>query len=62
MAAKNGAIKLVSGNSNPSLAHAIGTYLGNPLTKAVGRRFADMDMCQCRSPIGHAARAIACAA
>jgi ribose-phosphate pyrophosphokinase len=44
MAGNNGAIKLVSGNSNPTLAHAIGTYLGNPLTKAVVRRFADMEV------------------
>ena len=34
MAAKNGAIKLVAGNSNPRLAEAIGAYLAAPLTKA----------------------------
>ena len=44
MAGNNGAIKLVSGNSNPTLAKAIGDYLGNPLTKAVVRRFADMEV------------------
>jgi len=44
MAGKNGAIKLVAGNSNPALAEAIGGYLGTPLTKAVVRRFADMEI------------------
>src|ERR1700675_1650510 len=44
MAGNNGAIKLVAGNSNPALAEAIGDYLGNPLTKAVVRRFADMEV------------------
>ena len=44
MAAKNGAIKLVAGNSNPKLAEAIGAYLAAPLTKAVVRRFADMEV------------------
>ncbi len=44
MAGNNGAIKLVSGNSNPTLAAAIGGYLGTPLTKAVVRRFADMEV------------------
>ncbi len=44
MAAKNGAIKLVAGNSNPDLAEAIGAYLGTPLAKAVVRRFADMEI------------------
>jgi ribose-phosphate pyrophosphokinase len=44
MAAKNGAIKLVAGNSNPALAQAIGDYLKTPLTKAVVRRFADMEI------------------
>jgi ribose-phosphate pyrophosphokinase len=44
MAGKNGAIKLVAGNSNPRLAEAIGAYLGTPLTKAVVRRFADMEI------------------
>jgi len=41
MSGKNGAIKLVAGNSNPALAAAIGDYLKTPLTKATVRRFAD---------------------
>lgn len=41
MSGKNGAIKLVAGNSNPALAAAIGDYLDTTLTKAVVRRFAD---------------------
>ncbi len=44
MSAKNGAIKLVAGNSNPALAQAIASELGLPLTKAVVRRFADMEI------------------
>jgi ribose-phosphate pyrophosphokinase len=44
MSAKNGAIKLVAGNSNPALAQAIGGSLELPLTKAVVRRFADMEV------------------
>ena len=44
MAGNNGAIKLVAGNSNPALAEAIGGYLGTPLTKAIVRRFADMEI------------------
>ena len=44
MAAKNGAIKLVAGNSNPALADAIAGYLGISLTKAEVRRFADMEI------------------
>ncbi len=44
MAAKNGAIKLVAGNSNPALAQAIADYLKTSLTKAVVRRFADMEI------------------
>ena len=44
MASNNGAMKLVAGNSNPALAAAIGQYLGIPLTKAVVRRFADMEV------------------
>ncbi len=44
MAGNNGAMKLVAGNSNPTLAAAIGGYLGIPLTKAVVRRFADMEI------------------
>ena len=41
---KNGALKLVAGNSNPALAKAIGDYLKTPLTKASVRRFADMEI------------------
>ena len=41
---KNGALKLVAGNSNPVLAEAIGAYLKTPLTKALVRRFADMEI------------------
>ena len=44
MPGKNGAIKLVAGNSNPALAQAIGDYLKTPLTKALVRRFADMEI------------------
>jgi ribose-phosphate pyrophosphokinase len=44
MAGNNGAIKLVAGNSNPQLAADIGTYLQTPMTKAVVRRFADMEI------------------
>jgi ribose-phosphate pyrophosphokinase len=44
MAAKNGAIKLVAGNSNPRLAEAIAAVLETPLTKADVRRFADMEV------------------
>jgi ribose-phosphate pyrophosphokinase len=44
MSAKNGSIKLVAGNSNPALAGAIAVELGLPLTKAVVRRFADMEI------------------
>src|SRR6187200_2106913 len=44
MASNNGAIKLVAGNSNPALAEGIGAYIGTPLTKAVVRRFADMEI------------------
>jgi ribose-phosphate pyrophosphokinase len=41
---KNGALKLVAGNSNPALAQAIAEYLKIPLTKALVRRFADMEI------------------
>ena len=44
MAGMNGAIKLVAGNSNPRLAEAIAARLRTPLTKAVVRRFADMEI------------------
>src|SRR5215470_16995039 len=37
-------MKVLSGNSNPGLAKAIGEYLKVPLTKAVVRRFADMEV------------------
>ncbi len=40
----NGNIKIVAGNSNRPLAEAIGAYLETPLTKAVVRRFADMEI------------------
>jgi ribose-phosphate pyrophosphokinase len=44
MKARNGDIKLVAGNSNRALAEAVGAYLATPLTKAVVRRFADMEI------------------
>jgi len=44
MSAKNGSIKLVAGNSNPVLAQDIAKGLGLELTKAVVRRFADMEI------------------
>ena len=44
MAAKNGSIKLVAGNSNPALAQAIASWLHMPLTKASVRRFADNEI------------------
>ncbi|MGN8549457.1 ribose-phosphate pyrophosphokinase [Bradyrhizobium sp. 13971] len=44
MSAKNGSIKLVAGNSNPALAQDIAKELGIELTKAVVRRFADMEI------------------
>ena len=44
MSAKNGSIKLVAGNSNPALALEIANWLRLPLTKAVVRRFADMEI------------------
>src|SRR5450631_4249539 len=44
MSAKNGSIKLVAGNSNPVLAQEIAGGLQLPLTKAVVRRFADMEI------------------
>jgi len=44
MSGKNGAIKLVAGNSNPKLAQGIADYLKEPLAKAVVRRFADMEV------------------
>jgi ribose-phosphate pyrophosphokinase len=44
MAVKNGAIRLVAGNSNRALSEAIAAYLATPLAKAVVRRFADMEI------------------
>src|SRR3974390_177995 len=44
MTGRNGAIKLVAGNSNHLLAQAISDYLETPVTKAVVRRFADMEI------------------
>ena len=44
MAAKNGSIKLVAGNSNPVLALEIANWLHLPLTKASVRRFADNEI------------------
>jgi ribose-phosphate pyrophosphokinase len=44
MSAKNGSIKLVAGNSNPVLAQEIAGWLELSLTKAVVRRFADMEI------------------
>ncbi len=44
MASTNGAIKLVAGNSNRALSEAIAAYLATPLTRAVVRRFADMEI------------------
>jgi len=44
MASKNGAIKLVAGNSNRALADAIAAYCTVPLSRAIVRRFADMEV------------------
>jgi ribose-phosphate pyrophosphokinase len=44
MSTNNGSIKLVAGNANRPLSEAIGAYLATPLTKAVVRRFADMEI------------------
>ena len=44
MAGKNGTMKIVAGNSNPSLATAIAEHLKMPLAKASVRRFADMEI------------------
>lgn len=44
MSHNNGSIKLVAGNANRPLAEAIGAYLATPLTRAVVRRFADMEI------------------
>ncbi|UGV25416.1 ribose-phosphate pyrophosphokinase [Rhodopseudomonas boonkerdii] len=44
MSGKNGSIKLVAGNSNPTLAKEISDWLKMPLTKASVRRFADMEI------------------
>ncbi len=37
-------MKLVAGNSNRPLAHAIAAYLKTPLTQCIVRRFADMEI------------------
>ena len=37
-------MKLVAGNSNPPLAHAIAAYLKTPLAKCLVRRFSDMEI------------------
>ena len=37
MAGKNGAIKLVAGNSNPRLAEAMATHLKIPLPRSAAR-------------------------
>ena len=37
-------MKILAGNSNRPLAEAIAAYLGTPLTKAIVRRFADMEI------------------
>lgn len=44
MSNNNGSIKLVAGNANRPLAEAIGAYLRTSMTKAVVRRFADMEI------------------
>jgi ribose-phosphate pyrophosphokinase len=44
MSAKHGSVKLIAGNSNPTLAKAIADGLGMQLTKGVVRRFADMEI------------------
>src|SRR3974390_884249 len=46
MVAENGArgMKLLPGNSNRPLAEAISQYLKLPMTKAIVRRFADMEV------------------
>src|ERR1700681_4469111 len=44
MSDKNRSIKLVAGNANPALALEIANWLRLPLTKAVVRRFADMEI------------------
>ena len=44
MSAKNGSIKLVAGNSNPALAQEIASWLHLAPTKAIVRRFADMEI------------------
>lgn len=44
MSAKNGSIKLVAGNASPALSTAIAAHLQTPLTKAIVRRFADMEI------------------
>jgi len=46
MSDQNGSrgMRLITGNSNPRLAEAIGQYLGLPFVKAAVRRFSDMEV------------------
>jgi len=46
MSDQNGSrgMRLITGNSNPHLAEAIGQYLGLPFVKAAVRRFSDMEI------------------
>src|ERR1700755_948336 len=44
MSAKNGSVKLVTCNCNPVLAKEIANWLDLSLTKAIVRRFADMEI------------------
>src|ERR1700747_1867341 len=44
MAANNGSIKLVAGNSNRALSEAVGSYIPTPLPPAEVRRVADMEI------------------
>jgi ribose-phosphate pyrophosphokinase len=44
MTTNNGSVKIVAGNSNPALAAAIAGHLQTHLTKAIVRRFADMEI------------------
>jgi ribose-phosphate pyrophosphokinase len=44
VSAKNGSIKIVAGNSNPTLAQEISSWLNVAQTKAIVRRFADMEI------------------
>ena len=44
MTTNNGSVKIVAGNSNPALAAAIADHLQTQLTRAIVRRFADMEI------------------